>query len=134
MHRGPQKVLAILPKMIITTLLLLHVTTQAYVLPSPSDHNNPDPFNRNTNLRNDYLKPIVNLQKYKSASDVLQSISMDEDIVSMREEYTFLPGIMQLGTGLDMLSNTQTTQILHFHPTSFHSMEEGEELHRHCRF
>ena len=120
--------------MIFSVLFLFLLTTFGWELPSPEDNNNrPDSSIRNGNIHNEFVQPIMEASKYQAANDVLRSLKIDEDVVTVREQYSFLPGAMSLGTGLDMLSGTQKTRILQFHPHKFHSMEEGESLHRKYR-
>ena len=89
------------------------------------------PFNeqheRAESLRKDYItKPIAKSGQYKAASDVLESLKIDEDNIDRREGYSALPGVTLLGIGFDMLDGGSRTRILQFHPTEFHSMAIGE--------
>lgn len=67
---------------------------------------------RAESLGYDYIaKPITKSGQYQAASDVLESLKVDEDNVASREGYSALPGIALLGTGLDMMDGASRTRI-----------------------
>lgn len=121
---------------VLTTLLLTTLADQA---PTPSTSNTPEEFStsiplRNAQARNEFLLPMTKAAQYRSATKIIQSLKMDENIVEEHERYAMLPGTHLLGQGIDMLSGMLRARILTFHPTAIQSMSaETSKLQRKYR-
>jgi hypothetical protein len=115
-------------------LVLFFTIVQSMQPPLPDENNEyriKDTFyenaDRSQKIRHNYLEePIVKQSKYKAASEVLESLKIDEDNLVSRGKYSVLPGVQQMGTGYDMLTGKPKNRIFQFHPTKYHNMLIGE--------